>query len=202
MGWLIALAVICLLVLLPLGFRAIYRENNPGVWVLVGPFKLQVFPTKPKQKSFEKKPDAKKSASPKPSRKQKESSKGGSYRDFLPIVRTIIDFLGHFRRKIRINHLEMKVILSGDDPCDLAVNYGKAWAALGNLMPQLERIFVIKKRNLEVECDFAGKKTLIFARLDATITLGRAIHLLTWHGVKILKQLLQLKKLRKGGAKL
>ena len=204
MGWLIALAVICLLVLLPLGFRAIYRENNPGVWILVGPFKLRVFPTKPKQKSSTKKqkPDAKKSASPKPSRKQKESSKGGSYRDFLPIVQTIIEFLGHFRRKIRINHLEMKVILSGDDPCDLAVNYGKAWAAVGNLMPQLERIFVIKKRNLEVECDFAGEKTLIFARLDATITLGRAIHLLTWHGVKILKQLLQLKKLRKGGAKL
>ncbi len=204
MGWLIALAVICLLVLLPLGFRAIYRENNPGVWILIGPFKLQVFPAKPKKESSAKKQKSppKKSASKKSSRKQTESSKGGSYRDFLPIVRTIIEFLGHFRRKIRINHLELKMILGGGDPCDLAVNYGKAWAALGNLMPQLDRIFVLKKRDLEVECDFAGEKTLIFARVDATITLGRAIHLLTRHGIKILKQLLQLKKLRKGGAKL
>ena len=45
MGWLIALAGICIFACIPLGFRAVYRENNPGVFVLIGPFKVRVYPT-------------------------------------------------------------------------------------------------------------------------------------------------------------
>ncbi len=193
MAWLIVLAVLCGLTFLPLGFRAVYRERNPGVWLLIGPLKFRVYPGKPKGE----KEKQEKSEKPK-----KKSSRGGSYRDFQSVIPTIFDFLGQFRRKIRVNHLELKVTLAGDDPCDLAVNYGRAWAALGNLMPQLERLFVIKKRYLDVTCDFTSEKTLIFARLDATITLGRTLHLLSGHGIKVLKELLELKKLRKGGAKL
>ena len=203
MGWLITLAVICLLAILPLGFRAVYRDNNPGLWILIGPVRIQIIPAKPKDES--KKSSKKKSNQPtakKKGEKKKESSKGGSYKDFLPVVQTIVDFLGHFRRKIRVNCLEMKITFAGGDPCDLAVSYGKAWAALGNLLPLLEQVFVIKKRDLDIECDFVSDKTLVFARVDVTITLGRTLHLLTWHGIKILSQLLKLKKLRKGGAQL
>ena len=98
--------------------------------------------------------------------------------------------------------MELKLILAGDDPCDLAVNYGKAWAALGNLMPQLERVFIIKKRDLEVECDFTADQTLVFARLDLTITLGRLLHLIVVYGIRLLRQYLSIVKTRKGGAKL
>ena len=90
--------------------------------------------------------------------------------------------------------------LAGDEPDKLAVNYGRAWAALGNLMPHLERTFVIRKRDVDVACDFLAEETLIYARLDATITVARATHLLSRHGIKILKELGELKKLRKGGA--
>jgi len=92
--------------------------------------------------------------------------------------------------------------MGGDDPSALAINYGRAWAALGNLMPQLERFFVIKKRDLEVECDFTSDKTLIYAKADVTITVARTIHLLSRYGIRVLKDLLNLRKLRKGGAKL
>ena len=71
--------------------------------------------------------------------------------DFLPLVKVVLQFLDGFRRKLRVNVLELKVVLAADDPCDLAVNYGRAWAAVGNLMPSLERVFVIQKRNIEVE---------------------------------------------------
>lgn len=197
MGWLIALTVLCGLAFLPLGFRAVYRENNPGVWLLIGPLRLRVYPRKPKERA------SKEPAEPKKTKEgEKNAQKGGSYRDFMPVIRIIVDFLGEFRRKIRVDHLELKLVLAGDDPGDLAINYGRAWAALGNLMPQLERLFVIKKRNLEVECDFASEETRIFARVDAMITLGRTLHLLSWHGIKVLKYLFKLKKLQKGGANL
>ena len=112
-----------------------------------------------------------------------------------------LEFLGKFRRKLRVNRLELKLVMASDDPCDLAVNYGKAWVALGNLMPQLERLFVIKKRNLEVECDFTAEKTLIFARLDLTITIGRILSLGVVYGIRIIRQYLKIMKTRKGGAK-
>lgn len=204
MGWLITLAVLVALGFLPLGFRAVYREKQPGVWILIGPFPLQVYPGKPKKESGESKPEKKpvKSAPKAKETAEGEQKKGGSYRDFLPIVKVIFEFLGEFRRKIRVNCLELKLMMAGDDPSDLAVNYGKAWAAVGNLMPQLERLFVIKKRDVDVACDFTGEKTSVYVRLDATITLGRTLYLLSWHGVRILKHLLKLRKLRKGGAEL
>lgn len=191
MGWLISLAVLCGLAFFPIGFRAIYRKDAPGVWLLVGPFRFRVYPKRKEQDE------------PAPKKKQStnaDQKEGGSYRDFRLVIKTIFEFLGEFRRKIRIRRLELKLVLAGDDPSDLAVNYGRGWAILGNLMPQLERCFVIKQRDLEVQCDFVATETLIFARLDATITLARSLHLLSRHGVEILKRLLKLKKYEKGGA--
>jgi len=193
MGWLIALGILCGLAFLPLGFRAIYRADNPGVWLLIGPVKIRVYPGKPAKEE-----------KTKPEQKKSEASilKGGNLRDFLPVTRAIIDFLKQFRKKIRVNHLELQLTMAGDDPADVAINYGRAWFALENLMPHLERVFVIKKRNLNVLCDFEEEKTKIYARVDVTITLARTVQLLSCHGIKVIKELIELKKLRKGGAKL
>ena len=194
MGWLIGLAVVAALMFLPLGFSAIYRKADSGVWVLVGPLRFKVYPGNKKQNEKTKKQQTVKSDS--------NEQKGGSYQSFRLVFRTITEFLGELRQKIRVKRLELKVILAGDDPGDLAVNYGRACAALGTVTPQLEGLFVIKKRSLEVECDFTAEQTCIYARIDATITLIRPLHLLSRNGMKILKHLLELKKLRKGGAQL
>ena len=90
--------------------------------------------------------------------------------------------------------------MAGGDPCDLAVNYGKAWAALGNLQPLLERVLVIQKRNIELECDFVAPTTLVTARVDITMTLGRLLALVAVAGFRAVKELLKIMKKRKGGA--
>ena len=198
MGGLIALLLLCGLAILPIGFRGVYCQSRPGVWLLIGPLKIRVYPGRPR----ENKAKQKKASGQRKQSATDNSKMGGSYRDFLPIVRTIFAFLEHFRRKIRVNDLQFKIILAGDDPSTLAINYGRAWTALGNLMPHLERLFVIKKRDLEVECDFTSDMTLIYAKADVTITVARTIHLLSRYGIRVLKDLLNLRKLRKGGAKL
>ena len=193
MGWLIALVLVSAILFFPLGFSAIYRQNDPGVWLLIGPLHFRVYPGKEKKKKSIK------------SSSQKEKSdllKGGRYSDFLPIARTLYAFLGEFRRRILVKRLEFKIILAGEDPANLAINYGRACAAVGNIIPRVARLFHIKKRNIEVNCDFSAEETLVYARIDATLTLMRAAHLLSKHGIKIIKQLLELKKLRKGGAQL
>jgi hypothetical protein len=223
MGWLIALGILILLAILPLGADVRYDSDGPLVRIVAGPIRLQVFPGKKKGKKDKKDKKEKKPKKDKKGKKDKqaenaasgknlpvtgakpaetapEEKKGGSVLDFLPLVKLGINFLGDFRRKLRVNRLELNLVMAGGDPCDLAVNYGKAWAALGNLWPRLEEWFVIRKRDVRVQCDFEGSETLITARLQITITLGRIISLVVLYGIRALKQLLKINNKRKGGA--
>ena len=217
MGWWITLGILVLLAILPLGVSVKYDGDGPLVRIIAGPVRFTVFPA-PKKAKKEKKqkpgksvpsaPEGSEAAkkpqparAPKPANQTKPAAQqGGSWTDFLPLVQEVLRFLDVFRRKLRVNRLEMKLIMAADDPCDLAVNYGRAWAAVGNLLPQLERVFVIKKRNIEVECDFTASKTLVIARLDLTITLGRLLGAVVVFAVRALKEFLKIKKKRKGGA--
>ena len=162
MGWWITLGAAFLLAILPLGVRVSYDQDGPLVKVVLGPVKVRVFPGKKKEKKTrkEKKPEKQEKPEeanlPKPPQPPAAKKKGGSLTDFLPFVKLGIDFLGDFRRKLRMNELYLRLILASNDPCDLAVNYGKTWAAVGNFLPALERFFVIKKRDVEVECDFTA----------------------------------------------
>lgn len=208
MGWIITLVILVGLAILPLGAALRYNDAGLSLKVIAGPIRIPILPAKKKdpeeeqkkkdKKHTEKKKNAKTSA-PK-NKEEKPKEKGGPITDFLPLVKTALDLLNSFRKKLRINHLELKLILAGDDPCDLAVNYGKANAAMGNLLPLLEQCFVIKKRDIEVECDFTSSQTLIIARADITITLGWLLGILVFYGVRAVKQFFKINNKRKGGA--
>ena len=215
MGWLITCSVLFLLAVLPLGVKIRYDSGGFVLKVVLGPIKLTLFPRSKKEKKEKKKEPpkntepaaAEEEALPKPPQppkqeqpKQKKQEKGGSLTDFFPLVKVALDLLGDFRRKLRLDDLYLRLILASSDPCDLAVNYGKTWAAVGNLLPVLEQIFVIKKRDVEVECDFTASETTVIARLEITITLGRLLALVVVYGIRALKEFLILRNKRKGGA--
>ncbi len=209
MGWLIALAVIVLLLMLPLGASVIYNSDGVKLSILAGPVRIRILPAKKKDKPKKEKSKKEKKKTQKKTKKkktddlpepEKPKEKGGPITDFLPLVEVALDCLGAFPRTLRLNVLEVKVILAGGDPCDLATNYGKIWAAIGNLWPRLEEIFIIKKRDINLECDFTADQTLVIARLDLTLTLGRIFSWLIRYGVRALKVFLKIQKTRKGGA--
>ena len=213
MGWLIALAVIVLLAILPLGASVLYDEDGPRVRILAGPLKIQVFPLKKKKKqdkprkakSQKQKKPKKAAAETAPAEKPNPAPKpksGGSWTDFLPLVRIALDLLNDLRRKLRVDHLKLHLTMAADDPCDLAVNYGRMNASLAGLIAQLERFLVIKKRDVHIDCDFTASQTLILARLDLTITLGRILSIAVIHGLRALTTFLKIKKQREGGADL
>ena len=209
MGVWIAAAIVLILAVLPLGVRVRYNSAGLILRVIAGPLKITVFPRKKKpkkQKVKQKKPKEEQNAEPSasedkppqpPEAQPEQKEKGGSIARFLPFIKLGLKFLGDFRRKLRLDNLYVRLILAGDDPCDLAVNYGRIWAAVGNLMPQLERLFVIKKRDIQVECDFTASETCVVAHLDITITLGRLLVLALVYGVRVLIEFLSMK--RKGG---
>ena len=210
MGWFITLTILFLLAILPLGASVLYDEGGARVRIVAGPLKIQVFPLKKKPKKDKSKQEKpKKEKKPKPVREPGEpgysgepEKKGGSWTDFLPLVRVALDLLNDLRRKLRVNHLKLHLTMAADDPCDLAVNYGRMNASLAGLLTQLERFLVIKKRDVHVDCDFTATQTVILARLDLTITLGRILSIAVVYGIRALMTYLKIKKQREGGADL
>lgn len=197
--WII-LGVLVLLYLLPLGIRLIYSSEGCRIWLLAGLVSVKVYPKNKRGKKPEKAPikadkRGKKTAAKKPAEEKKE---GGSLADFLPFVDIARKLLYGIFRKHRIRRLEIKMLLAGDDPCDLAVNYGRAWAATGNLIPLLEEHFIIQKRDVQIACDFTAEETVIYVRADITILLGRLLTLAAVHGFHGFREYLKFIKKRKG----
>lgn len=205
MGWIVAAAVIVLFAILPLGVSAVYDADGPVVRIVAGPMRIRVYPGKkqdPDKPTKQKKQKKDKALKKEPAVGQApaQKKKGGPVSDFYPFVTLILDFLLDFRNKLRFDYVKLRITLAGGDPADLAINYGKAWTALGNLWPRLETWFVIKKRDVEVACDFEGSATTVDARLDLTITLGRLLALAVRYGVRGIKEFLSFRKKRNGGS--
>ena len=124
---------------------------------------------------------------------------GGKISAFLPIVKTIAALLSELRRRIRINDLRIKLVLAGDDPCDLSINYGRVWTAVGNLQPYLNRFLNIKKQELDIQCDYTADSSTVFCYAHLTVPLIRLLCILVCYGTKLYKQHSDLKNNRKGG---
>lgn len=200
MGFLIAVGVLAALMAVPFGVRGLYNQTGAFAYLLVGPGQIILYPRKKTEKKSEK-PSAKEkktAASGRPN----STKAGGSYKDFLPLLEVALDFLGDLRRKLRINRLELNVTLAAADPADLAINYGRAWASAGNIMPMLERAFVIKKRSVQLRCDFMAEASSVYADVVVTITLGRLLWLVIRHGIRGLQEYFKIKNTNKGGTKL
>ena len=197
MGWLIFLAILAALNCLPLGGRIRFDGQNFSAGVLIGKLPIRLYPLPDWLKRKMDRPKKEKAAAGSPAGPRPEGKAGrpkGDWKRFVPLLPTGLDFLGSLRRKLRLNELTFVLTMAGDDPADLAQNYGRAWAALGNLMPLIDRAFVIKKRNLDIRCDFCGEETTVSFAVDLTITVGRIVSLLVVYGIRMLKQFLSLKK--------
>ena len=200
MGWLIAIGILVLLASLPLGLGLRSEEGKFGLKARVAgipiPLDLIELATKekkPKKKKEKPRPEDQPTNpnAPKPRKKKMD------LQQILPLIRLALDMLGDRRRKLRVDHLELRLILAGDDPCDLAILYGNVWATVGNLMAKLENALVIRHRDIDIQCDFTADKTLAAGWLDLHLTLGRMVGLVAVYGCKALGMLM---KNRKGGA--
>lgn len=227
MSWLITLGVLGILAALPIGVRMRYDEEGFFARVIAGPvsFALYPFPKKEKKQKKQKKagrggsaeagasparePPAA-SGAPQPGGTQKalpqppqpppepKSRKGGSVLDFLPFVKLALELGGDFLFRLLIfDRIFVRVVMASGDKGALAVNYGKTWAALGTLLPLLDRRFRIKKRDIQVGCDFEASQSRILARADIRVALGGLLALAVHYGVRGLIEFIKFKRKQK-----
>ena len=201
---LLIFAVLFLIGCIPVGVDAAYQSGSVLLSAKIGVLKLQLLPQKPKKAAKPKKelkPKSKKAgktdmltpSEPSP-KKAKFFSLPGGFDGILQLASLACRVLGDLRRKLRVEELMLHLTLASDDPADAALHYGQAWAAIGMLTPMLERLFVIKKRDICPILDYNKEQMSVDVHLILTITIGRVLALGLKAGVGFLKLLNDSKK--------
>lgn len=194
MGWqitqiliLVLSAIIILVLLLPVGVCVIYRNQILKIWLAFGPVKV-AFKTNNAQANKSKKQQANGRTLFK-----KPAKANGEYHnllgEFLSEIKAVMELFGYLRPRLRIRRMMMELRLAGENPAAAAMQYGGAWAAIGVVVPILEEAFVIKKRKIDIDCEFTAEKTTLNAKLDIRIGLGRLLWCLLWYGIKTFERM-------------
>lgn len=178
MWWIIPAALVAVLVLLaflPVGLRVIYDQNGLTAKLLVGfiPYKLNL--TEINEMSLQRRLKRKKRIEEDPNYQPRIIKPNGTLREFFPLLDLYLQLLFNEKYKLRVKLLELKLTMAGDDPFDLAMNYGRAQTIINGLLPQLERFLTIKKRKIDIGCDFLAEETMIYTRADLLIPLSMLI---------------------------
>ena len=227
---LLIFGILFLIGCIPVGVDAAYLGGSFTLKVKIWLLRLQLLPAKPKKPKEAKKPPKGKKFAAKGGKKpaggkaqtppaketqtaggaekpaqetsQKKAFLTGGVQEVLDLARLAADTLGNLRRKLRMEELMLRVRFGGgDDAAKTAILYGRAWAAIGALMPCLERIFVIKKRDIGAELDYnVDEKMAVDAHMVLTITIGRALALALRAGIGFLKIYQAYQDQNKGGA--
>ena len=175
-GWIIVFAVLIALALLPLGVRVQY-DGSFRLWIVISFVKIpMLFGDKPKKAE---KPKAETEEPPKEKAPAEKKSLfrldlQHHWKDYLALV---WDLLGGLRRKLLLRELTFLACFGGKEPDERALNYGRAWAAIGTTMPMLERSFRIRKRDVRAVYDEAAEQIHLYLSLCVSIRLGQLLHL-------------------------
>lgn len=178
MWWIIPVALVALLVLLallPVGLRVIYDQDGLHAKLLVAFLSFKLNLTEINEMQLQRRLKRKKRIEEDPNYQPRIIKPNGTLREFFPLLDLYLQLLFNEKYKLRVKLLELKLTMAADDPFDLAMNYGKAQTILNGLMPQLERFLNIKKKKLDVGCDFLAEETMLYARADLLIPLSMLI---------------------------
>lgn len=219
-GLLLFLLVLLLLVLLlPARVRVMLRQEKFFLWVGLGPFRLRLLPWKEKkpkkQKKSEKPEEAKpqnreppplpppqaerhgEAAGPAPQiRKEKESSpvSGGMEKLDIPYIMDLIHLglsaMEQFRRALRVDRFLLDCAIATGDAAKTAMAYGAAAAGVGMFLPLLEENLRVRKKDIQVICDFEGTESQIFLEVQVSALVFQLLII----GIKVLRGFLRLRK--------
>ena len=188
----VILVLLLLLSLVRVGGIVDYSAAGLVVRLRLGAFRFTLFPLKPRKK----KPKMQKEKPPAPPKPTAEPAKkeGGSLdllKQFLPLV---ADAAGKFKRKIRIDRLDLDLTVACPDPADAAMAYGGANAILGMVVPLLEHNFNVKERKIHTALDFDRTSPAVALTAAVSMTIGQGAALTLTLGFRALTILMNLKK--------
>jgi len=188
------LLVIWLIGCVRIGAAAAYSEAGFALRIKAGPKQIQILPAK--EKTEKKKPKKEKKTPEKTGENPAKPKR--AVKDTVSIAKQVLPLIGeaagHFRRKIRIDYINLHIIWGAEDPASAAKGYGAGNAAMGILWPVIEHNFNVKEHDLRVDVDFERSKPEIVAKAQITITIGQCFGLGLRFGIKALKIFLGIRR--------
>ena len=172
--------LILLLCLTRVGVLVCFGEEL-SVTVRFGVFRMQILPAKKKPPKHEKKPKEPQEKSDKPVKNKKPFPKP-TFQDIRDAVKTLWPHLkkalGRTRRGVRIDPMELSVILGGaEEPADAARLYGQLHGAVWSGMPVLEQLLVIPHPRIHLDVDFTAGETALRGRVGLSARIGTLLRI-------------------------
>lgn len=176
-GWIVLAAVLLLLFLLGqlrLGAVGEYGPGGAGAWFRAGPVRIRLYPRRRSGPS-------KKEKAPKPGKEHPagEARGGGLLELMKELLPLALEAAGCFRRRLRVDQLELKLTIGAADPGDAAIRYGQANALLGSIWQPLTEAFHVEEGRARVEVDFIAAAPV----LTGQVSLSLKLYQLLWLGL-------------------
>jgi len=197
-GWIIAgiiLAVLVAICFVRVGLTIRYSETGLEVWVKVGFYRRRIHPAEEKKKE---KPEEREKVPKDEEKNGGKEEQGGPLELFRKYLDFALDLIRTLKRLVRIDFIKVRFVAAArDDAAKAAILYGKAWAAEGIILAVLENNIKVLKKEINIAVDYQAESPSIFCHGSVSAPLGGLILV----GFRLIKDLLKLKKIEKGGAK-
>ena len=191
---LIILLVLLLLLSLPVGVSGGYDFGELLLALKIGPVRLQLLPRKLKKP---KKAKQEKHGSEKKKKKEKASRlpiPALSFQMITDYVRLGVRTLRRLRHRLRISDLRIWYLAAAEDPSDAALAYGRAHAAVAELLAILHAAFDVRDQDVRLRVDFTETKNQFSVSGTVTIRIGQLLTVAIAALIDFLKILLRQRR--------
>jgi len=176
--------VLGLLLLAQLRVGAVVEFSEAGLRVKlrVGRFYISVFPARASGEKKDRKAGKQKKQVP----KEEKKPKGGLLELVLEFLPLVLDTAGKFKRRLRVDTLELELTVASADPADTAMQYGQANALMASLWQPITQTFHVKDGRAHIGIDFDATKPTLYLLASVSVKVGQALILGVVFGVKAL----------------
>lgn len=198
----VLLAIIALILLLPIGADVGYEQGKLHVSAKAGGLTIKLFPRKkraesdepkPPKKKKEKKPKKPKEKKPEDDKPREKKKPDITFDEILALLKAVVEGIGWFGGKIRVDRFVLHVIVAGNDPYHTAMAYGKLNAWLSALLPLCKKLNA-KNCDVWTDVDFMDDWPHVDFAIAMSFRIGQLFGMGFRVGFGALKVLLQRKK--------
>lgn len=165
---------IYLLLLLPIVVTA-DLGGEPEVFLKWLCFKFRLYPKKPKTKKGKRGKPAKNSSKTDAKKKSRNKSISHYVDKYGDLLKAVLKSVGNLLKHLKINRLEVSVVVGDEDAAKVAVEYGAVCAVLYPVLGLLDSAIDIKQSEISIKPDYNSKTSN--GRLYADVRI-RVFHVL------------------------
>lgn len=111
-----------------------------------------------------------------------------NFKAYLPYWKEILELIGRVLTAPTIDFLRMEAEIGGKDPAACAMAYGRMWAAVGTVLPVIETVFHVEKREISILCNYEKPSVEISAEVRLSLRVYEILAL-AWAALLFLLRL-------------